>query len=316
VAVDKAGNVYVADTGNAQVLELPAGSILTATSTAVTSSANSPVFGQAVTFTATVTTFPGAAPTGTVTFSDASTTLGTVTLTNGSATFTTSNLAAGSHTITAAYSGDPNFTGSEGSVTQTVKKIATSTTLASSANPSIIGGQVTYTATVSPAPGGGTVTFTDNGTSITGCIAVTVSGGTATCATTPGTTGAHNIVASFNGSSAYAGSPSATVTQVVTSGACSSLAGCNLSGVNLTGAQLAGANLTHANLNGATLTGADLAGANLSGANLNGASLTGADLKGAIVTGTTNFNMVTWSNTTCPDGTNSNNHGGTCAGHL
>jgi hypothetical protein len=29
-----------------------------------------------------------------------------------------------------------------------------------------------------------------------------------------------------------------------------------------------------------------------------------------------NVTGVTWSNTTCPDGTNSNNDGGTCTGHL
>jgi len=34
------------------------------------------------------------------------------------------------------------------------------------------------------------------------------------------------------------------------------------------------------------------------------------------VTATTNFTKVTWSNTTCPDGTNSNNDRGTCTGHL
>ena len=110
-------------------------------------------------------------------------------------------------------------------------------------------------------------------------------------------------------------STSTTVTQFVTKTPCTSLAGCNLSGLNLSGARLAGANLTGANLNGANLTGASLSGANLSGANLNGATLTGASLSGATVTGT-NFNKVTWSNTTCPDGTNSNADGGTCTSHL
>jgi hypothetical protein len=41
----------------------------------------------------------------------------------------------------------------------------------------------------------------------------------------------------------------------------------------------------------------------------------GANLSGAMVTGA-NFNNVTWSDTTCPDGTNSNADGGACAGHL
>lgn len=44
-------------------------------------------------------------------------------------------------------------------------------------------------------------------------------------------------------------------------------------------------------------------------ASLKGATLTRATFTGAIVTG------VIWSNTICPDGTNSNKDGGTCIGH-
>jgi hypothetical protein len=40
-----------------------------------------------------------------------------------------------------------------------------------------------------------------------------------------------------------------------------------------------------------------------------------ADLGGATLAGA-NVNGVTWSNTLCPDGTNSTADGGTCAGHL
>jgi hypothetical protein len=73
---------------------------------------------------------------------------------------------------------------------------------------------------------------------------------------------------------------------------------------------LAGTNLNGADLGGANLSGADLTGANLQDANLTDATLTGALAKGA------NLNGVVWSNTTCPDGTNSNTDGGTCSGHL
>jgi hypothetical protein len=177
-------------------------------------------------------------------------------------------------------------------LTQAAAQATTTTTLATPANPVATGQMVTYTATVSPAPSGGTVSFADNGLPIAGCGSqpVNTSTGTATCATTPGTTGAHNIVAAYSGTTGYAASTSATVTQVVTKTPCQSLAGCNLSGLNLANAQLAGA---------------DLKGANLAGANLADATVTGA-----------NFNKVTWSNTTCPDGTNSNADGGTCTGHL
>ena len=198
-----------------------------------------------------------------------------------------------------------------------VTQATTTTTLVSSANPSAAGQAVSYAATVSPAPDGGTVAFTDNGSPIAGCGAqpVNTSTGQATCQTTPAPAGAHNIVAAFSGSSSFTGSTSATVTQVVTNSACPSLAGCNLFGLNLTNAQLPGANLSGANLNKANLSGADLVGADLAHANLNGANLTGANLSGADMTGT-NLNKVTWSDTTCPDGTNSNADGGTCTGHL
>jgi hypothetical protein len=92
-----------------------------------------------------------------------------------------------------------------------------------------------------------------------------------------------------------------------------SMQGANLNGTDLTGAiltnaNLAGANLNNANLAGALLNGADLAGANLDKANLTDANLGGADVKGA------NLNHATWSNTTCPDGSNSDSDGGRCVG--
>jgi Bacterial Ig-like domain (group 3) len=75
-----------------------------ATTTAVISSLNPSVFGQSVTFTATVT---GNSPTGTVQFKDGAGTLGApVTLSGGVAAFTTSALSVGTHPITAVYSSD------------------------------------------------------------------------------------------------------------------------------------------------------------------------------------------------------------------
>ncbi len=74
---------------------------------ALASSQNPSSFGQAVTFTVTITA--GGTPTGTITFKDGATTLGTGTLAGGRATFTTSSLALGVHMITASYGGDTNF---------------------------------------------------------------------------------------------------------------------------------------------------------------------------------------------------------------
>jgi hypothetical protein len=82
--------------------------------TSVSLSSDSPAasYGQAVTFTATVSAVaPGAgAPTGTVTFRDGDTVLAVVVVdASGRATFTTSTLAVGSHSITASYDGGPDF---------------------------------------------------------------------------------------------------------------------------------------------------------------------------------------------------------------
>ena len=71
-----------------------------------------------------------------------------------------------------------------------------------------------------------------------------------------------------------------------------------------------GADLAGADLSGADLSGFDLSGADLANANFTGADLTGADLTGAAL------NNATWHNTACPDGTNSDDDGGTCVNHL
>jgi len=100
------------------------------TAVALSSSANSPVYGQALTFTATVTPVAPATgtPSGTVTFKDSGTTLGTGTLNaQGIAAFTTNRLSAATATrsITAVYGGNTNFTGSTSSVlSQKVNKLA------------------------------------------------------------------------------------------------------------------------------------------------------------------------------------------------
>src|SRR5207245_2215702 len=141
------------------------------TTTALTSSVNPSVFGQSVTFTATVTAnSPGAGtPTGTVTFKAGATTVGTGPLSGGVATFSSSTLAVGGHSITADYNGDSSFNISSGALTQTVNKANTTTALTSSVNPSVFGQSVTFTATVTAnSPGAGTptgtVTFRDGAT--------------------------------------------------------------------------------------------------------------------------------------------------------
>src|SRR5262249_20274506 len=113
----------------------------TASTTVVSSSANPSVFGQGVSFTATVSPSGGSGTaTGAVQFMlDGSNFGNSVSLAGGVATSgTISSLSVSNHTIRAVYSGDPTFAGSTGSFTQTVNQASTSTSVTSSANPSVV----------------------------------------------------------------------------------------------------------------------------------------------------------------------------------
>src|SRR5207248_1440323 len=101
-------------TGSQTDIVVGPGSQSASTTTSLTSAPNPSVFGQDVTFTATVAPVAPVAgtPTGTANLFDGATLLGTAPLSNGVATFTTSALAVGSHDVTAVYSGDTNFTAS------------------------------------------------------------------------------------------------------------------------------------------------------------------------------------------------------------
>jgi uncharacterized protein YjbI with pentapeptide repeats len=101
----------------------------------------------------------------------------------------------------------------------------------------------------------------------------------------------------------------------------SDFAGAYLLVATFSNANLVNVNFAGANLGESTMTGADLNGANLSDTNLaladfNGTNLTNADLKGATGLPPNQIGGVTWSNTTCPDGSNSNNDGNTCINNL
>src|SRR6267143_1635198 len=188
-----------------------------ASSTSVISSNSSSNRGAAVTFTATVTSSATGTPTGTVTFQEGAAALGTGTLSGGKATFTTSVLTAGTHSITASYIGDANFTGSTSLVVmQTIGKAASSTSVVSSNNPSMIGTAVTLTASVtSPITGplAGTVTFQDGASALGPPF--TVSAGTATLTTSGLTGGTHSITAIYSGDTTFAGGTSPALMQTV-----------------------------------------------------------------------------------------------------
>jgi hypothetical protein len=178
------------------------------------------VFGQTVTFTATVTATGGGTPTGTVTFMDGSTTLGSATL-NGSAqaTFTTSALAVGNHPITAVYGGGAGFSGSTSPVlTQTVNKDASKSAIVSSANPSVFGQPVTFTVTVTAAAPGsgqptGTVTFKEG---LKPIVTKTLdANGKATLTIATFTTTVHSIYITYSGDGNFLAGNSNVIQQTV-----------------------------------------------------------------------------------------------------
>jgi len=194
--------------------------VTAATLTAMTSSVNNGVFGQAVTFTATVTPVAPntGVPTGTVNFSVDGTSSFVATLANGKATFTTFSLPVGNHLVTANYKGDVNYSSSSSAdFPQNVSPSNSSTVLSSSANPSLLGNAVTITATINAvAPGIGTptgsVVFAIDGISQP---AVNLVSGQATMTTSALSGGAHALTASYSGDGNFNASVSTTFTQTV-----------------------------------------------------------------------------------------------------
>jgi Bacterial Ig-like domain (group 3) len=93
----------------------------------LTSSKNPSVYGDSVTFTATVTApGTGTSLTGVIKFFDGTTELGPrVNTSDGEATYTTSTLAIGTHPITAVYSGNAGVTGATSPVVDQVVKAYT-----------------------------------------------------------------------------------------------------------------------------------------------------------------------------------------------
>jgi hypothetical protein len=205
------GTIYTENGGHL----IAVGNLFT-TATAISSSQNPSVYGAAVTFTAMVTSGQGT-PTGKVTFTSGKTKLGIATLNSGTANYTTTpaQLPAGTYSITATYGGDFSHAASTASLTQTVSRAATTTTLNSSPNPSAVNQSVTLTATVAPPPGlsapTGRVQFT-NGRNVLGTAML--SNGTAVLSTTFTSTGSFTLKATYQGAGNYSGS-SGTVVQLV-----------------------------------------------------------------------------------------------------
>jgi hypothetical protein len=186
-----------------------------ATATILASSLNPSIYGQKVTWTATVTSTGSSEPTGKVTFKWQGNTIGSATLNaSGVATLTKSNLNADAYPLTVVYSGDAANLGSTSTVlNQVVTQTTSSATLTSSPNPSAQGQAVTFTATItSPTvTAQGPVTFTA-GKTVLGTAQL--SSGHAKLTITSLAVGSTKVTATYYGDSNIAKS-SASVTHTV-----------------------------------------------------------------------------------------------------
>jgi hypothetical protein len=196
------------------------------TTSAVKADVNPSLFGQPVSFTATVrqgaTPTGVGLPTGTVTFMDGAATLGTATVDAAAhATYSTAALARGNHAITSVYSGDTNYAGDTSiAYGETVNRASTNITLTNVTTGTTVAGQ-DYTvmwsvSAVSPGAGipSGTVTFKDGSTPL---ITLPLNNaGQRTYATKLLSVGVHTMItAVYNGSGNFIGSTSAPVSHTV-----------------------------------------------------------------------------------------------------
>ena len=97
--------------------------------------------------------------------------------------------------------------------------------------------------------------------------------------------------------------------------------GCDLTRITLSG-DLSNGWLKSADLSASDLVFANFTAANFEGANFNGATVNGVNFTNADLFGAKNMGTVAWlvpsifSNTTCPDGTDSDNNQFGCFGHF
>jgi autotransporter-associated beta strand protein len=176
---------YVNAAGNHAVVLT---AIAYATDTTLTSSPSPSVYGQTVTFTASVPTVSAGAgtPTGTVTLLERSTVLASAVSLGGTgqATFTIATLPAGPHTITAQYSGDTGFAASSGSASQTVNPAPLTVTandqtkITGEVNPAFTASYSGFVLGEDPGVLGGTLSFSTPATTSSppGLYAITPSG--------------------------------------------------------------------------------------------------------------------------------------------
>ena len=201
------------------------------TTVTLTSDPSPSVYGEPVTFTATVSLVGGSGvvPTGSVRFYNETTgqdlTGSPAPLVSGRATLTVADLGTGTDLIQAIYLGDPNCVGSSSDPNPPpteVDKATTMTSIATDLSPADYGQAVQFTASVSAvSPAGGIPTGSvqfydaDTGVPLSGSP-VQLDSGVATLTVSNLAIGQHDIAATYDGDgSCYLGSPSDSVSQAI-----------------------------------------------------------------------------------------------------
>jgi hypothetical protein len=193
------------------------GTIGFSTSTSLHANVASSIYGQPVTWTATVTSSGNLTPTGIVLFNSSIGRIGSALLdSHGVATLTKGNVNAAVFSVYASYQGDPfDQSSNSPSLQQTILQATSKLQIASSKNPALHGQVVTFTAivtspTVTPT---GPVTFSAGGTVLgTGQIVPWAHKATFSISSLP--VGSTRVSATYYGDSNVAKS-SASIVQVV-----------------------------------------------------------------------------------------------------
>jgi LmbE family N-acetylglucosaminyl deacetylase len=173
------------------------------TSTILTANPSPSVYGSPVTFTATISS-NGGTPTGTVTYMDGATVLGAGILSDGMASYTAPALVGGTHSITAVYSGDANFeTSTSPAVLQTVNQAPTTATISAPAVIYNANGIVTVAVTSGSLAVTGDVALSVNGQSAT---TLPLSNGSASFTITSPSVGSYSLSASYAPQGNFGGS--------------------------------------------------------------------------------------------------------------
>jgi len=169
----------------------------------------------------------GVTPTGALTLLDGVTAIATQNaLPSGSVTFSfsTSTLTVGTHTLTVTYAGDANNAPATSNIfVLVVQQAGTTASLATSANPQVVGQPVTLTAAVTSASPNltGSISFQD-GATVLGSVSLNANG-TATFTTSSLVFGSHNLTAVYSGDTNHAAATSPAVSEQIVQAASAAL---------------------------------------------------------------------------------------------